>query len=59
KTVDQQKFEGLITEVLENKIVLSWKTREKKPVGKGKITVNKKAEIAIKDIEEAKVKIKF
>ena len=59
KTVDHLKFEGVITEVLEDKIVLSWKTREKKTVGKGKITVDKKAEIVIKDIEEAKVKIKF
>ncbi|NNK81740.1 MAG: ribosome assembly cofactor RimP [Flavobacteriaceae bacterium] len=59
KTLDNQKFEGIITKVLEEAIVLSWKAREPKPVGKGKITVEKEAEIALEDIKEAKVKIKF
>ena len=40
-------------------ITLEWKSREPKPVGKGKVTVNKKQNIAFKDILEAKVIIKF
>jgi ribosome maturation factor RimP len=38
---------------------LEWKTREPKPIGKGKVTVKKEATISYNDIVEAKVKIKF
>lgn len=40
-------------------IELEWKAREPKPIGKGKVTVQKKANIAYNDILEAKVMIKF
>ena len=40
-------------------IHLSWKSREPKPLGKGKVTVEKNAEIAFENIKEAKVKITF
>ena len=46
-------------EASENSIILEWKAREPKPVGKGKVTVQKKQEIAFSDIQEAKVKLKF
>lgn len=59
KTIDNQKFEGVISEVLDDEIVLKWKAREPKPIGKGKVTVQKEVKIALKDIEEAKVKIIF
>lgn len=59
KTLDSQKYEGIITEVLDDSVELQWKSREPKPVGKGKVTVQKSVQIAYKDIEEAKVKIKF
>ena len=52
-------LEGNLTEVSEQHIVLAWKAREPKPVGKGKITVQKKREIAFSEIEEAKVVLKF
>lgn len=55
----QEKFEGNLTAADENKIILEWKAREPKPVGKGKVTVVKQQEIAISDIEEAKVKLNF
>ncbi|MEX0290438.1 MAG: ribosome assembly cofactor RimP [Flavobacteriaceae bacterium] len=51
--------EGNLTEVSEEYIVLAWKAREPKPVGKGKITVQKQQEIAFSEIEEAKVVLKF
>ena len=54
-----QKVEGTLTQANEESIVLEWKAREPKPVGKGKVTVEKKEEIAYSDIAEAKVKIKF
>ena len=52
-------IEGVLTEANEVEITLEWKAREPKPVGKGKVTVNKKENIAYKDIVEAKVIIKF
>lgn len=52
-------FEGTLTQTNNNGITLEWKTREPKEVGKGKTTVKKQANIAYKDIVEAKVMIKF
>ncbi len=52
-------FEGKLTAVDGDRITLEWKAREPKPVGKGKVTVQKKQEIALSDIEEAKVVLKF
>ena len=53
------ELEGTLVETSTNSITLEWKAREPKPVGKGKITVQKKQEIAFSDIQEAKVKLKF
>ena len=58
RTSDSE-FEGNLTEADEDRIILEWKTREPKPVGKGKTTVLKTQEIPISDIEEAKVKLNF
>lgn len=52
-------IEGEITEVNEEAVTLQWKTREPKPVGKGKITVQKEAIVPYNEIVEAKVMIKF
>jgi ribosome maturation factor RimP len=59
KTNDDKTTEGQLVEADENTIQLTWKAREPKPVGKGKVTVTKEATIALNDIKEAKVKIKF
>lgn len=53
------ELEGTLVETSANSITLEWKAREPKPVGKGKITVQKRQEIAFSDIQEAKVKLKF
>ncbi len=53
------KIEGTLTEADDEHIILNWKVREPKPVGKGKITIKKEASIAYKNIVEAKVMIKF
>jgi ribosome maturation factor RimP len=58
KIIDEV-VEGTLTEVNEEHIVLCWKAREPKPIGKGKVTVEKTATIAYEDIIEAKVKIIF
>jgi ribosome maturation factor RimP len=54
-----EEIEGTLTEVNDDEISLTWKVREPKPIGKGKVTVKKEASIPYKDIVEAKVMIKF
>lgn len=56
---NSNKFEGNLKAVNEEGIVLNWKAREPKPVGKGKITVEKEAAITFAEIAKAKVVITF
>ncbi len=56
---NEGNFKGTLTKADENTITLNWKAREPKPIGKGKVTVQKQADIAYEDIVEAKVMIKF
>lgn len=56
---ENDTFEGNLTNASENGIVLEWKAREPKPIGKGKVTVQKKQEIEFSEIKEAKVVLKF
>ena len=56
---DSQHIEGILTEATDSNIIVEWKVREPKPIGKGKITVKKQANIAYENILEAKVMIKF
>ena len=56
---DAGSFEGKLTEIQDDKLVLEWKVREPKPIGKGKRTVEKKELFPIENISEAKVKIIF
>ena len=58
KTGDEE-LEGTLINVNDKEISLRWKTREPKPVGKGKVTVEKNALVAFDSIKEAKVKITF
>lgn len=55
----ESAFEGVLKEATPEHIVLAWKAREPKPIGKGKVTVNKTATILYKEIKQAKVKIVF
>ena len=57
KTKAGEKHEGEMTVVDDNTIELKWKTREPKPIGKGKVTVEKSIRIALEDIDETKIKI--
>lgn len=50
-------MKGELTFSNDEKIGLSWKVREPKPIGKGKITVEKFIEIEYKNIVKAKVVI--
>lgn len=55
----EESYEGNLAEISDTGIVLAWKAREPKPVGKGKTTVQKKKEINFSEIKEAKVMLKF
>ena len=63
RELEIQTSEGQITgnliKATEKNITVQWKTREPKPIGKGKVTVQNEAEIAYENIVEAKVMIKF
>ena len=56
---ETERFEGNLISVNDKNIILSWKAREPKPIGKGKVTVEKTVSIEYKEIKEAKVKIVF
>ena len=53
------EIEAPLADANDKFIVLEWKAREPKQVGKGKETVQKRAEIPYEDIKEAVVVIKF
>ena len=59
RTINDEKYEAELIDADSNQISLFWKQREKKPIGKGKITVEKKIDLLYKEIAEAKVKIKL
>lgn len=59
KTGAGKTVEGELINVDEEAVTLTWKTREPKPVGKGKVTVKKEAVLPYKEIVEAKVMVTF
>lgn len=59
KTKNGEKLEGELTAATEDSFTLTWSAREPKPVGKGKVTVQKVVTLPYKDIMEAKVMITF
>lgn len=56
---DGKKHEALLKGIVDGNVILETETREPKPVGKGKITVKRELQIALSDIKETKVIIKF
>ncbi len=58
-STEEENYEGRLIAVSDTGIQLEWKTREKKPIGKGKVTVTHNKEINFEDIIQAKVKIVF
>ena len=56
---EEEELEGTLVAIDEKGISLQWKTREPKPIGKGKVTVEKNVSIAFENIKEAKVKITY
>ena len=58
-TTEEEKIEATLTNADEEKIVLEWKTREPKKIGKGKETVVKTKEVPYISIKKAVVVISF
>ncbi len=56
---ENDTIEGILTNATTEEITLNWKAREPKPVGKGKVTVDKKAVLPYGQVVEAKVMITF
>ncbi|NAS32130.1 ribosome assembly cofactor RimP [Flavobacteriaceae bacterium R38] len=59
KTENGESFEGTLVNVTQEGVKIEWKTREPKPIGKGKVTVIKEKEFLFSDILEARVKVIF
>jgi ribosome maturation factor RimP len=59
RTTNDTEYEAELIDADSNQITLFWKQRERKLIGKGKITVEKKIDLLYKDIIEAKIKIKL
>lgn len=59
KTVSQGEIEAVLTEADDEGATLSWKAREPKEIGKGKVTVEKTVKVPYEDIKESIVIISF
>lgn len=57
--VSGEIVEGSVAEANDENVTLEWKAREPKKIGKGKVTVEKKAVLPYEEIKEAKVIISF
>lgn len=57
--VSGEIVEGSVVEASDENVTLEWKAREPKKIGKGKVTVEKKAVLPYEEIKEAKVIISF
>jgi ribosome maturation factor RimP len=59
KLNDLSKIEGELFQADEEGFSLRYQVRENKPVGKGKITVEKTQDIKYTEVKEAKIKLKY
>lgn len=59
KTLKGETIEGTLEKANSKEILVQWKAREPKPIGKGKVTVQKELVLEYKDIVEAKVMVTF
>lgn len=59
KLMDGSKVEGELVAVTDAGFSLRYEVRENKPIGKGKITVEKSLEVPYNTVKEAKIKLKY
>ncbi|WP_313374160.1 ribosome assembly cofactor RimP [Chishuiella sp.] len=58
-TLNDKVMEGEIVEADDEGVIIFWESREPKPVGKGKITVEHEEKINYADIKKAIIKVTF
>lgn len=56
---DDTVIEGEVVDADEEGVILWWETREPKPLGKGKVTVEKEEKINYTEIKKAIIKVTF
>lgn len=56
---DGEKINGKLVNIEGNNITIETTTREKKTIGKGKVTVTKQQVLNLDNIKESKIKLKF
>ncbi|MBF4983115.1 ribosome assembly cofactor RimP, partial [Nonlabens mediterrranea] len=56
---EKRKEVGQLVSADDESIAIQWKAREPKPIGKGKVTVEKEWSLKYDDIKQAKVVITF
>lgn len=56
---EKVKETGILEGADESQVTIKWKAREPKPLGKGKVTVEKELTIPYEEIKQAKVVITF
>ncbi len=54
-TANQTTVEGILTSANQKNFTLNWKKREAKPIGKGKVTVEKQETLSYDNVVNAKV----
>lgn len=59
RLTDGTRAEGTLGEVADDHIGIAFTVRENKPVGKGKITVEKRRDIRFEEMAEARIKLKY
>lgn len=57
--IDDTLTEGELESVNDNELTLKFVSRENKPIGKGKINIEKRVQIPFNKIKESKIKLKF
>jgi ribosome maturation factor RimP len=55
---DRPSMEGLLSEADAHSFTMTWKQREPKPIGKGKVTVTKQKTLSYTDVVSSKVLVK-
>lgn len=59
RLLDGSRAEGELVEANDEQITVQYSVRENKPLGKGKVTVEKRQDIRYGDIKEARIKLKY
>jgi ribosome maturation factor RimP len=59
KLQNGEKTEGKLVESDDKGFVLVYEVREPKPLGKGKVTVEKRQPVAYGEVKEARIKLKY